>query len=71
MERGRDGLLHIGGRAHNRLQILITQWMLENVEEARKLPESGGPGTVSEVACRATNAAAESAAHSLEILGLE
>ena len=69
MRRGKDGLMHIESQAHARLQIMIAQWMMQNIEPAENLKKAGGAGTVDEVSCRAANAAAESVAHSLEILG--
>jgi hypothetical protein len=69
MKRDSEGLMHLGTREHNRLQILITKWMLDNVPESTRLPHTGN-GALNEVACRATTAACESVASSLEILGL-
>jgi hypothetical protein len=69
MKRGNDGLMHVSPEAHNALQITILEWMRKHVPEAERLPAYGN-GTPSEVSCRAATAAAESVAHSVELMGL-
>ena len=69
MRRGNDGLMHVSSDAHNALQVAILEWMSRHVPEAALLPAYGN-GTASEVSCRAATAAAESVAHSVELMGL-
>lgn len=67
--RGSDGLLSMDGFGHNALQVALTSFILNRIPESSVLPRVGH-GTIDEIACRAASAAAESIAHSFDILGI-